>query len=105
MKKQAVQAEEILNSANKLRWQIGDQFHDSLMESIYRDAERISQTVVNKKDEKPRFNWDRTLDRILTSRVVGLPVFKPIAAVVVEPTAKPEPQVNLVKMESRETWE
>lgn len=82
MKKQAVQAEEILNSANKLRWQIGDQFHDSLMESIYRDAERISQTVVNKKDEKPRFNWDRTLDRILTSRVVGLPVMMLLLALV-----------------------
>ena len=82
MKKQAMQAEEILNSANKLRWQIGDQFHDSLMESIYRDAERISQTVVNKKDEKPRFNWDRTLDRILTSRVVGLPVMMLLLALV-----------------------
>ncbi|MCI0691204.1 ferrous iron transporter B [candidate division KSB1 bacterium] len=65
---------DILLTANSLRWEIGENFHDSLMDAIYQDAARISDRVVTKTGEKPRFDWDRTLDKLLTSRLTGLPV-------------------------------
>jgi ferrous iron transport protein B len=65
---------EILNDADSLRWELGENFHDSLMESIYQDAAKISEKVVAKSDGKPKFNWDRTLDRFLTSRWTGFPI-------------------------------
>jgi ferrous iron transport protein B len=77
-----ISPEAILNTANSLRWEISEDFHDSLMESIYKDATRIAQRTVSKAEQKPRFNWDRTLDRILTSRITGLPVMLLLLALV-----------------------
>ncbi|MCK4753820.1 MAG: ferrous iron transporter B, partial [Calditrichia bacterium] len=57
-----------------LRWDLGENLHDSLLESIYQDAAEISEKVVTKVDEKPRYDWDRTLDRLLTSRWTGFPI-------------------------------
>jgi len=67
-------SESILSLANSLRWEVGEDYHDSLMDVIYRDAARIADRVVTKVGEKPRFDWDRTLDKILTGRLTGLPV-------------------------------
>ncbi len=67
-------SENLLATANSLRWEVGENFHDSLMDSIYQDASRIASRAVTKIGEKPRFDWDRALDRILTSRITGLPV-------------------------------
>lgn len=74
--------ETILSSANALRWEVGENLHDSLMESIYEDAARISSRVVTDADKKPRFDWDRTLDKLLTSRWTGFPVMLIILTVV-----------------------
>jgi ferrous iron transport protein B len=52
------------------------------MEAIYRDAARISATVVTEAGKKPRFNWDRTLDRLLTNRVSGFPIMLLMLTVV-----------------------
>jgi ferrous iron transport protein B len=65
---------EILDSANSLRWELGENLHDALLESIYQDAAKISEKVVTKADEKPRFDWDRSLDRLLTSKWTGFPI-------------------------------
>jgi ferrous iron transport protein B len=65
---------DILKDANSLRWELGENFHDRLMESIYQDAAKISEKVVRKSDEKPKFDWDRTLDQLLTSRWTGFPI-------------------------------
>ncbi len=67
-------SKEILETANSLRWELGENLHDSLLESIYQDAANISEKVVSKKDEKPRFDWDILLDRLLTSRLTGFPI-------------------------------
>lgn len=67
-------SENLLTTANALRWEVGENFHDTLMDTIYGDAARIAGRVVTKAGEKPRFDWDRTLDKILTSRLTGLPV-------------------------------
>jgi len=72
----------ILNTASSLRWDVGDDMHESIMEEIYQEAARISSKVVSEAGKKPRFNWDRTLDRLLTSRVTGFPIMLLLLAVV-----------------------
>ncbi len=75
-------ADEILKKANTLRWEIGEGFHDTLMESIYTDAASIADTVVTRSNEKPKFNWDRALDRVLTSRWTGFPMMLLLLGIV-----------------------
>lgn len=64
----------ILDKATGLRWEIGDNLHDSLVQSIYQDAAKIADRVVTRVGDKPRFDWDRTLDRLLTGRWTGFPI-------------------------------
>ena len=67
-------AADILSTAEKLRWNIGQDFHENLMEDIYADAARIAGRAITRAGEKPRFDLDRSIDRIVTSRLWGFPV-------------------------------
>lgn len=64
----------LIDEATALRWEVGENLHDSLLEAIYTDAAQISERAVTPAGKKPKFNWDRTLDRIITSRVFGFPL-------------------------------
>ncbi len=66
--------EKILQSARDLRWDIGGDFHEKIMEALYSDATRIAGRAVTYPDEKPRFDLDRTIDRLVTSRIWGFPL-------------------------------
>ena len=77
-----IKRESILAAANNLRWEFGENLHDTLMESIYENATAISGKVVTMPDKKPAFSLDRTLDKILTSRYLGFPIMFLILAVV-----------------------
>ncbi|MCJ7733524.1 MAG: hypothetical protein MUP11_03155 [Anaerolineales bacterium] len=66
--------EKILQSAQDLRWEIGGDFHEKIMEALYTDATLIADRAVTYPDEKPRFDLDRTIDRLVTSRVWGFPL-------------------------------
>jgi ferrous iron transport protein B len=61
----------ILGLARSLRWEVGD-FHHQLVESIYGEAGRLAGLVVAREGEGVR--TDRRLDRLLTSRLYGLPI-------------------------------
>ena len=74
--------EAILSLANNLRWEIGENFHDKLMESIYSNATTIAHKSVTTPLEKPTFSFDRALDRIVTSPVLGFPMMFLILAVI-----------------------
>lgn len=74
--------ESILATANNLRWEVGDNLHDTLMESIYENATSIANKVVVYPDKRPAFSLDRTLDKILTSKYLGFPIMFMILAVV-----------------------
>jgi ferrous iron transport protein B len=74
--------ETILLTANNLRWEVGENLHDTLMESIYENATEISQKVVTYPDKKPAFSFDRMLDRILTSKYLGFPIMFLILGIV-----------------------
>ncbi len=74
--------DEILSSANALRWEVGANLHDSVMEAIYTDAAQIADRAVVRSDERPRFDLDRTIDRLVTSRWTGFPIMILILTVV-----------------------
>ncbi|MGE5860276.1 MAG: nucleoside recognition domain-containing protein [Ignavibacteria bacterium] len=72
----------ILATANSLRWEVGENFHDALMEDIYKDAAEISAKTVSRLSEKPKFTFDKTLDKLVTSKWTGFPVMFLMLAVV-----------------------
>src|SRR3970040_1312730 len=71
---QPITTQSILSSAETLRWEIGKDFHQDLMEAIYTDAARIADRAVTRPGELPRFDLDRTIDRLVTSRLWGFPL-------------------------------
>jgi ferrous iron transport protein B len=73
---------DILETAQNLRWQVGQEFHEQLMEDIYKDAAEIAGRAVTRPDEKPRFDLDRTIDRLVTSRRWGFPLMILLFALV-----------------------
>jgi ferrous iron transport protein B len=73
---------EILNNAERLRWQVGQDFHEQLMEDTYAEAARIADRSVTRPDEAPRFDLDRTIDRLVTSRTWGFPLMILLFALV-----------------------
>jgi ferrous iron transport protein B len=58
---------DILATAQALRWEVGKDFHEKLMESLYTNANQIADRAVTRPGEKPRFDLDRTIDRVVTS--------------------------------------
>ena len=82
MTKQTNSFQEILQTAESLRWEVGKDFHENLMESIYTEAVRIADRAVTRPDKEPRFDFDRTLDKILTSRIWGFPLMLLLLMVV-----------------------
>ncbi len=69
-----VTAEDILQTAQKLRWEVGQNFHERLIEAIYTEAARIADRVVTHPGEDRKFDLDRTIDRLVTSRLWGFPI-------------------------------
>ena len=74
--------EAILSTANNLRWEVGENFHDTLMESIYLNASEISKRAVTLPSEKETVSWEKKVDRILTSRYLGFPIMFVVLGVV-----------------------
>jgi ferrous iron transport protein B len=71
---QPTTAPEILETAQALRWQVGGNLHEQLVESIYTEAARIADRATVRPDEKTRFDLDRAIDRLVTSRLWGFPL-------------------------------
>jgi ferrous iron transport protein B len=65
-------AEAVLELALSLRWELGRDVHHELVESIYGEAGTIAGKAVVREGEGAR--TDRVLDRLLTSRLYGLPI-------------------------------
>ena len=72
----------ILDAATRQRWNLRPGFHDLLAENLYGEAERIAGSVVAREAKKTRLDFDRKLDRWLTSRVAGFPLMLLILAAV-----------------------
>jgi len=65
------QPNDLLDTAAKLRAELGDSYHDGLMEAIFTDASQIADSCVSRDGKQARMTFDRTLDRILTHPIGG----------------------------------
>ena len=74
--------QEILKKASEWRWQVGPDFHQTLVEAIYAEAGRIADRVVRKK-EGTVSTWDEKLDRIVTSPLWGYPIMVSLFLLVI----------------------
>jgi ferrous iron transport protein B len=71
----SVGAADVLETARRLRRELGgDDLHQQIVEAIYTDATRLADRAVTRPGETPRFTLDRTIDRIVTSRLWGFPL-------------------------------
>ncbi|MGQ9770471.1 MAG: ferrous iron transport protein B [Thermogutta sp.] len=73
---------EILEKASEWRWQVGPEFHQTLVEAIYAHAGRIADRVVRKR-EGVTSTWDERLDRIVTSPIWGFPIMAGLFLLVI----------------------
>ena len=73
---------EILALAQSLRREFSGDFHERVVQAIYADAARIARRAVTDAGQQPGFNWDRAIDRLVTSRVLGFPVMLLLFALV-----------------------
>lgn len=74
--------EYIIKAADDLRWELGENFHDHIIESIYNDAGEIAAKVVSRKGEDKKYKFDQWLDRLVTNRWTGFPIMFLLLAVV-----------------------
>jgi ferrous iron transport protein B len=68
------QALAILAAAQRWRQQIPGDLHEHIVEALYGQAARLTERAVSRPGHAARPTFDRTLDRILTSRVWGFPI-------------------------------
>ena len=64
----------ILARASDLRWTLPPDIHDRLVAAIYEKAEGIAKAAGGSVKARTKGTFDRTLDRLLTSRWTGVPV-------------------------------
>ncbi len=72
----------IILDADNYRWELGENLHDSIMESIYTDAAKIANRSVKQKGEKDVPRIDRYIDKLVTNKWFGFPVMFLILASV-----------------------
>ncbi len=72
----------VLSMASDLRWTLPHDFHDALSHKLYEVAAEIASRSQATGLRRARFDLDRTLDRVLTSRVLGFPTMLIMLAVV-----------------------
>lgn len=74
--------DEILKTAEAIRWEVGEKLYDRTVEAVYEEASRIASRAVAVSGQKPRFDFERTLDKLVTNRWTGFPLMFLILAVV-----------------------
>lgn len=68
------QRDALLENAAQLRWKIPSNFRDKWVETIYAEAASIAEKHCQRQGESKRQSWELRLDRLLTSRLTGIPV-------------------------------
>ncbi len=73
---------ELIRIADEVHLSIGSDLYETWVEAIYADAARICREVVHFDAEGARLPFDVQLDRILTSRLWGVPIMIALLALV-----------------------
>lgn len=66
--------EDVLKSAEELRWQLPQNLHDRIAESIYGEAARIAGRSITRSGPSRRLAWQQRLDRLLTHPLTAFPI-------------------------------
>ncbi len=74
--------DDIISNATRYRRETGEGFYDTVLESIYAEAASIAGRAVRQREDEPAYTLDRTIDRIVTSRIFGFPIMIALLAVV-----------------------
>lgn len=69
-----LKGESIISAANEARWDLGTDFHDAIIESIYENASRIAKKSVKQNGDKAAYSFDLKIDRLVTNRWLGFPI-------------------------------
>lgn len=76
------EAEAIIAAAQRWRQQIPGDLHEHVVEAVFGQAARIADRAVSRAGQAAQPTFDRTLDRILTSRIWGFPIMILLFAVM-----------------------
>jgi hypothetical protein len=66
--------DEVLHDAEELRWQLPQNLHDRIAESIYGEAARLAERNITRSGESRRMAWQQKLDRLLTNPWTSFPI-------------------------------
>ena len=75
-------ADHILQTARQLRERLHGDVHEQVVEAIFADAARIAGRSVSSPDQAARPTLERTVDRIVTSRIWGFPIMLGLFTVI-----------------------
>jgi len=75
-------SDSLLQLATSLRWTLSPDFHDRLTETLFGAAQEIARGSMSVGVKQARFKFDRTLDKLLTSRRFGFPLMLLVLASV-----------------------
>ncbi|HEY0866242.1 MAG TPA: nucleoside recognition domain-containing protein [Fimbriimonas sp.] len=64
---------DILRLAARHRERLGDTLHDRVVEALYSEAGSIADKAVSREGQRSKWAFDLALDRILTSKTLGIP--------------------------------
>jgi ferrous iron transport protein B len=76
----ALAVEGVMARARTLRWSLPADFHDRITQRLYSAAEELVAATRLGGVKRARFDFDRRLDRLLTSRTFGFPLMGLILA-------------------------
>ncbi len=74
--------EDVIRSAEELRWQLPQNLHDRIAESIYGEAARIASRSIRRSGSSRRLVWQQKLDRILTHPWTAFPIMVLVLGVI-----------------------
>jgi ferrous iron transport protein B len=74
--------EEILHDAESARWELGPRFQDEIAARVSEEASHLASRHMHRKGDGSRLRWQRGLDRVLTSRITGIPAMASIFSLV-----------------------
>ncbi len=81
MTEPAAPARQILDRADTLRRGLGEDFRDEMVGALYEESRRVSRLAARERGDN-RWTLDQRIDRLVTSRIFGLPLMLLMLAAV-----------------------
>ncbi len=76
------EARKLLKKAERLRRELGENFHDNIVEGIFAEANRIAERAVEYPEKTNSRDWEIILDKLLISKFTGYPIMFVMLAIV-----------------------